>query len=136
MCAARAARTECVRLLLESGVGTEAKDEVRNRVWLCQLRPFRESMLKLHRDFFGKIACFVLLLLHLSRVVPCFAPQNLNMTQSGVTALGHALASGHADCVRVLIDCGADASADGIDQAQLERLLAHANVTAEDALWM
>jgi hypothetical protein len=58
-------------------------------------------------------------------------------TQSGVTALGHALASGHADCVRALVDCGADASADGIDQGKLERLLAHArSVAPEDALWM
>ena len=89
-------------------------------------------MISLERSLVSSGPCFISLeSCHASRL------ELQQCAQSGVTALGHALASGHADCVRALLDCGADASADGIDQAKLERLLAHAsNVAPEDALWM
>lgn len=94
--AANNGRSDCLQLLLENGADTKVKDNVRDT--FLQVKRACELCLSLRTDLNIDLS------VHLSRP----ATHASMPSQAGYTALIRAALKGHIDCVRLLVEAGAD----------------------------
>ena len=156
ICAAANGHTECLQLLLEAGVEKEARDKVRSLILcvnLCNMvvnllswLGLRLSLLFFVVLFWFHLICFLLVSKSFLQNLPN-KPMQIQQKKGteaehrklernlGWTALIHASANGHANCVRVLLEKKANTNANQYVRYVLIVLMIICSICHKNNFW-